>query len=44
VAQLNNVSQSAKFDAGRRLIVPRNLDALAPGVSPPLTSYVGRDH
>jgi hypothetical protein len=44
VAQLNNVSQSAKFDAGRRLIVPRNLDALAPGISPPLTSYVGRDH
>lgn len=41
VAQINGVGSNARFDAGRRLVVPRNLDALAPGVSPPLTSYVG---
>lgn len=44
VAQINNVDSSARFVAGRRVIVPRNLDALSPGASPPLTSYVGREH
>lgn len=44
VAQINGVSNNTRFEPGRRLVVPRNLDALAPGISPPLTSYVGREH
>jgi hypothetical protein len=44
VAQLNGIETWTRLEPGRRLIVPRNLDALAPGGSPPLTSYVGKDH
>ena len=38
VAQLNDVSLNAGFEAGRRLIVPRHLEAAAIGGAP-LTSY-----
>lgn len=38
VAQLNDVSQNATFEAGHRLIIPRHLEAAQIG-GPPLTSY-----
>ena len=38
VAQLNDVSPNASFEAGHRLIIPRHLEAAATG-GPPLTSY-----
>jgi hypothetical protein len=38
VAQLNDVSPNATFEAGHRLIVPRHLEAAAFG-APALTSY-----
>jgi hypothetical protein len=38
VAQLNDISPTATFEAGHRLIVPRHLEAAAFS-GPPLTSY-----
>lgn len=40
VTQINRISASAKLTPGQRLVVPRNLSPLAPGINPPLTSYV----
>jgi hypothetical protein len=37
VAQLNDVSPNASFEGGRRLIIPRHLEAAAFG--PPLASF-----
>lgn len=43
VAQLNDVSANATFDAGQRVIVPRHLEAAAFG-SPALSSYAPVRH
>ncbi|GIK82339.1 MAG: LysM peptidoglycan-binding domain-containing protein [Pseudorhodoplanes sp.] len=42
VAQINRIGAGASLQPGQRLIVPRHLDPLAPGLNPPLTSFVGR--
>jgi len=42
VAQINRIGAGSSLQPGQRLIVPRHLDPLAPGLNPPLTSFVGR--
>lgn len=40
ITQINGVGANTTLKPGQRLIVPRYLSPMAPGVSPPVTSYV----
>lgn len=41
VAQLNDVDEASSLEPGRRIVIPRDLDALPPpAIGGPLTSYV----
>jgi len=39
LAQINNVSEHAAIDAGRRIIVPRHLVPMAPSAGSPVSAY-----